>query len=58
MDEKIGYINLGSAEDVARNALKFARDPITGHPRLVQLVFELLKQPEPSAETVEHLLKH
>ncbi|HUW49391.1 MAG TPA: hypothetical protein VMV75_00085 [Sulfuricella sp.] len=58
MDEKIGYINFSSAEDVALNALKFARDPIAGHPKLVQLVYELLKQPEPSAETVAHLLKN
>lgn len=57
MDEKIGYINFNSAEDVALNALKFARDPVAGHGKLVQLVYELMKQPEPSAEAVAHLLK-
>lgn len=57
MDETIGYINFNSAEDVALNALRFARDP-NGHAKLVQLVYELMKQPEPSKSTVEQLLKH
>lgn len=57
MDETIGYINFDSAEDVALNALKFARDPAR-HTQLIQLVFELMKQPEPSKAAVEQLLKH
>jgi hypothetical protein len=55
MDETIGYINFDSAEDVALNALKFARDP-GAHGKLVQLVYELMKRPEPDKATVERLL--
>ncbi len=57
MDENVGYINLSSAEDVALSALKFARDP-KDHAKLVQLVFELMKKPEPSNVVIEKLLKH
>lgn len=57
MDENVGYINFSSADDVVLNALKFARDPAK-HAKLVQLLFELMKQPEPSRETIESLLKH
>jgi len=57
MDENIGYINFDSAEDVALSALKFARDP-KDHAKLVQLVFELMKKPEPGSTVIEKLLKH
>lgn len=57
MDETVGYINFNSAEDVAYHALKFARDPANGQVRLVQLIFELMKQPEPSKEELDKLLK-
>ena len=56
MDENVGYINFGSAENVAQTALKFARSP-KDHGKLVQLVFELMKQPEPSGAAIEKLLK-
>jgi hypothetical protein len=56
MDETIGYINFNSAEDVAANAVKMARDPAKGHTQLVQLVYELMKQPEPDAATLAHIL--
>ena len=55
MDENVGYINFGNAENVAQAALKFARNP-KDHAKLVQLVFELLKQPEPSNAQIEKLL--
>ncbi|MDD5331163.1 MAG: hypothetical protein PHX38_14280 [Sulfuricella sp.] len=55
MDETIGYINFASAEDVALHALKFARDPAS-HAKLIQLVYELMKQPEPGKAAVEQLL--
>ncbi len=58
MDENVGFINFESAEDVALNALKFARDPLQGHAKLVQLVFELMRRPEPDMATIEKLLKH
>ena len=58
MDETVGYINFASAEDVAYHALKFARDPANGQVRLAQLIFELMKQPEPDSATMEKLLKH
>jgi hypothetical protein len=58
MDENVGYINFASAEDVALHALKFARDPEKGHCQLVQLVFELMKMPEPGSVMIEKLLKH
>jgi hypothetical protein len=57
MDENIGYINFDCAENVALSALKFARDP-KDHAKLVQLVFELMKKPEPSNAVIEKLLKH
>jgi hypothetical protein len=57
MDETIGYINFDSAEDVALNALRFARDP-AAHGKLVQLIYELMKQPEPDRVMVERLLEH
>lgn len=57
MDENVGYINFASADDVALSALKFARAP-KDHAKLVQLVFELMKQPEPSSAIIEKLLKH
>lgn len=57
MDETVGYINFASAEDVALHALKFARDPAQGHIRLVQLIFELMKQPEPDQTELDKLLK-
>ena len=57
MDENVGYINFASAEDVALSALKFARNA-NDHGKLVQLVFELLKKPEPDSTTMEKLLKH
>lgn len=56
MDENVGYINLENAENVAQTALKFARAP-KDHAKLVQLVFELMKQPEPSGAVIEKLLK-
>lgn len=56
MDESIGYINFDSAEDVALNALRFARDPMD-QAKLVQLVYELMGQPEPSRATIDRLLK-
>lgn len=58
MDETIGYINFNSAEDVSLAALRFARDSANGHAKLVQLIHELMKQPEPSKEAIEGLLKH
>lgn len=58
MDENIGYINFDSAEDVSLAALKFARNADKGHAKLVQLVFELMKQPEPGLDLIEKLLKH
>lgn len=58
MDENVGYINFASAGDVALHALKFARDPEKGHRQLVQLIFELMKQPEPGSVMIEKLLKH
>lgn len=57
MDENVGYINFASAEDVALHALKFARDSEKGHTRLVQLIFELMKQPEPDKAELDKLLK-
>lgn len=57
MDENIGYINFASVEDVALSALKFARDP-QSHGKLIQLVFELMKKPEPDSAAIEKLLKH
>jgi len=57
MDENVGYINFDSAEDVALHALKFAREPGKGHIRLVQLIFELMKQPEPDKAELDKLLK-
>ena len=57
MDENIGYINFDCADSVAQSALKFARDP-KDHAKLVQLVFELMKKPEPSSAAIEKLLKH
>jgi hypothetical protein len=57
MDETIGYINFDSAEDVALNAIRFARDPAS-HGRLVQLIYELMKQPEPGKVTLARLLEH
>lgn len=57
MDETVGYINFASAEDVACHALKFARDPAKGHVKLVQLIFELMKQPEPDQVELDKLLK-
>ncbi len=56
MDENVGYINFDSAEDVSLHALKFARDP-KDHIKLVQLVFELMKQPEPDKAELDKLLK-
>ena len=56
MDENVGYINFASAEDVALQALKFARNPAQ-HAKLVQLVFELMKQPEPDQAELDKLLK-
>jgi hypothetical protein len=58
MDENVGYINFTNAEDVALHALKFARDAEKGHIRLVQLIFELMKQPEPAKAELDKLLKH
>lgn len=57
MDENVGYINFASAEDVSLHALKFARDADKGHRQLVQLIFELMKQPEPNAVELDKLLK-
>ena len=56
MDETIGYINFNSAEDVASNAVKMARDPLKGHTQLIQLIYELMKKPEPDAAMIEHIL--
>jgi|GEM_PF-1443797 hypothetical protein len=56
MDETIGYINFNSAEDVAANAVKMARTPEKGHTQLVQLIYELMKKPEPDAATLAHIL--
>lgn len=56
MDETIGYINFNSVEDVAGNAVKMARDPLQGHTKLVQLIYELMKKPEPDAATLKHIL--
>lgn len=58
MDENIGYINFNSPEDVSLAALKFARDAEGGHGKLVQLIYELMKQPEPGKAAVEKLLGH
>ncbi len=58
MDETIGYINFNSPEDVSLAALRFARDPEKGHAKLVQLVYELMKQPEPGTSEIEKLIKH
>lgn len=57
MDENVGYINFASAEDVALSALKFARAP-KDHAKLVQLVFELMKKPEPSNALIAKLIEH
>ncbi|MBS4095695.1 MAG: hypothetical protein KGZ83_02515 [Sulfuricella sp.] len=57
MDENVGYINFASAEDVSLHALKFARDAEKGHRQLVQLIFELMKQPEPDQVELDKLLK-
>jgi len=56
MDETIGYINFNSVEDVASNAVKMARDPLKGHTQLIQLIYELMKKPEPDAAMIEHIL--
>lgn len=56
MDETIGYINFNSVEDVASNAVKMARDPLKGHTHLIQLIYELMKKPEPDAAMIEHIL--
>lgn len=56
MDETIGYINFNSVEDVASTAVKMARDPLKGHTQLVQLIYELMKKPEPDAATLKHIL--
>jgi hypothetical protein len=58
MDENIGYINFDSAVDVASNAVKMARAGDKGLLQLVQLVYELMKKPEPDAETLKHILSH
>lgn len=58
MDETIGFINFNNVEDVSLAALRFARDAEKGHAKLVQLIYELMKQPEPEKSQIEMLVKH